>query len=254
MSKHTFYSGLIRHRRFQPKQHEFNYNLFMFCLDLDELSQLFNRWPIVSMDRPALGRFNRKDHIGSEDISLKSHVLNQVHEQLGIHVDGRVTLLTHIRMWGVLMNPIAVFSCYDKDQQLQAVALQVTNTPWDEQCLYVLRADPSTTKQHFEFDKQMHVSPFNPMNMRYHCHYMLQDEQMILHLENHQDEQRITDATLVMQAQPLTHKKLVQSIVLYPYMTSKVYYGIYKQAFSLFMKRNPVYTNPTTLSKQEKFS
>ncbi len=254
MSEHTFYSGLIRHRRFQPTQHEFRYKLFMFCFDLDGLSDVFNLWPLTALDKPALGRFKRADHVGDQNVSLKHHILDQVEQQIGIRPAGTVTLLTHIRMWGILMNPIAVFSCYGKDGSLQAVALQVTNTPWGEQCLYVLKTKPGTLKQHFEFAKDMHVSPFNPMDMRYRCHYMLQNGKLVLHLENHHSERCITDATLVMQAQPLTRKKLVQSIFQYPYMTSKVYYGIYKQALSLFIKRNPVYTNPATLAKQEKYS
>ena len=254
MSKHTFYSGVIRHRRFEPTSHEFDYKLFMFCLDLDDLHELFNFWPLTSLNKPALGRFKRKDHIGSKHSSLKNYVLDQVYKQIGIRPNGRVTLLTHIRMWGILMNPIAVFSCYDKGENLQAVVLQVTNTPWGEQCMYILKAEKGAPKQHFEFSKKMHVSPFHPMDMHYRCHYMLQDGKLVFHLENHKNKHCLTDATLIMQGKPLTRKKLIKSIFLYPYMTSKVYYGIYKQAFSLFIKRNPIYTNPQSAGKQEKYS
>lgn len=226
----------------------------MFCLDLDKVNNLFNFWPITSLNKFALGWFKRTDFIGPKHISLKDYVLDQVNSQLGFRPDGRVTLLTHIRLWGIMMNPIAIFSCFSRDGRLQAVALQVTNTPWGEQCLYVLKADPGAHKQHFSFDKTMHVSPFHPMNMKYICHYMLRDDQLVFHLENHQDNECITDATLVMQAQALSVKKMIQSICLYPYMTAKVYYGIYKQALSLFLKRSPIYTNPTTLIKQQKYS
>ena len=248
MSKHTFYSGVIRHRRFEPGDHEFKYKLFMLCLDLDDLDRLFSYWPLTSLRKPALGWFRRSDYVGSTAVPLKEYVLSQVDKQLGFRPQGRVRLLTHLRMWGILMNPIAVFSCYHGDGKLAAVVLQVTNTPWDEKCLYVLKADSSTSKQHFEFDKVMHVSPFNPMDMRYLCRFIAADDHLVLHLENHKNGHRITDATLTMKGEPLSQSRLIQTILLHPYMTAKVYYGIYKQAFGLFLKKNPLYTNPTTKS------
>ena len=226
----------------------------MFCFDLDDLESLFNIWPITTQNRFGLGWFRRTDFIGQSDSPLKDYVLDQASLQLGFRPDGRVTLLTHIRLWGIMMNPIAIFSCYGKQGDLQAVALQVTNTPWGEQCLYMLRADPKAAKQHFRFNKSMHVSPFHPMDMSYVCHYMLKDEKLIFHLENHQDDQCVTDATLVMDAQVLDRKKLIESIFLYPYMTGKVYFGIYKQALSLFLKRNPIHDHPSSMVKQQKYS
>ena len=220
----------------------------MLCLDLDDLGGLFNRWPLTSLRKPSLGWFKRSDYIGSPVIPLKEYVLSQVERQLGFRPQGRVRLLTHLRMWGIVMNPIAVFSCYHRDGQLAAVVLQVTNTPWNEQCLYVLKADSSKRKQEFEFDKLMHVSPFNPMDMRYQCRFVQDDDHLVLHLENHKNGNRITDATLTMNGEPLSQSKLYQSILIQPYMTLKVYYGIYKQAFGLFLKKNPFYTNPTTKS------
>lgn len=246
MSKHTFYSGIIRHRRFEPTTHEFKYKLFMLCINLDHLDSLFNRWPLASMKKPALGWFKRGDYMGSKTIPIKKYVLDQVEHELGFRPQGKVTLLTHLRMWGVLMNPIAVFNCHHPDGSLAAVALQVTNTPWNERYLYVMKASNGHYKQHFEFEKFMHVSPFNPMDMRYSCHYMQHEGRLVLHLENHKNGKSVTDATLTMTGQPLTRKKLYQSILVHPYMTAKVYYGIYRQALALFLKKSPLYTNPTT--------
>ena len=109
----------------------------MFCIDLDHASQLFNRWPLTSIERPGLGWFNRRDYAGPGAVPIKQYILDQVEQKLGFRPQGRVTLLTHLRMWGILMNPIAVFNCYDSDGGLAALVLQVTNTPWNEQCLYV---------------------------------------------------------------------------------------------------------------------
>ena len=221
----------------------------MYCLDLDNVNELFNHWPLTGTDKPALGRLKRSDFIGDPGIDMKTHVLDKVEQELGFRPGGRVTLLTHLRLWGILMNPIAVFNCYHESGGLAALALQVTNTPWDEQCLYVLPADPDHHKQQFEFDKVMHVSPFNPMDMRYVCRYVERHNKLVLHLENHKNASRVTDATLTLHGQPLTQNLLYRSVLLHPYMTAKVYYGIYRQAFGLFVKKNPLYTHPTTESR-----
>ena len=84
------------------------------------------------------------------------------------------------------------------------------------------------------------------MDMHYSCSYMQVKDKLVLHLENHKNDRCITDATLSMQAQPLTRRKLFSCVLFQPYMSARVYYGIYKQALGLFLKKNPLYTNPTT--------
>ncbi len=46
------------------------------------------------------------------------------------------------------------------------------------------------------FDKQFHVSPFNPMAMRYHWRSNTPDRRLVLHMENSADGEKVFDATL----------------------------------------------------------
>ena len=55
------YVGQIRHRRFVPKVHHFNYPLFMLYLDLDELPQLFAQKWFCSLERFNIVSFKRED-------------------------------------------------------------------------------------------------------------------------------------------------------------------------------------------------
>ena len=61
------YVGQVKHRRYTPAPHAFQYGLFMLYLDLDELPRLFNRRWFWSTRRPALARFRREDHLGEQD-------------------------------------------------------------------------------------------------------------------------------------------------------------------------------------------
>jgi len=45
------------HHRFTPKEHRFNYRIFLFAFDLEELPELHRRLPLFSFNRPNLFSF-----------------------------------------------------------------------------------------------------------------------------------------------------------------------------------------------------
>ena len=243
-SRTAIYRGAIRHRRFHPVNHEFTYNLSMVLLDLEHLERELDVPGLVGCSRPALGRFRRSDYIGEPGQSLRETIVERVEAETGLRPDGKVTLLTHLRYWGFMMNPLAVFYCYDRSGDLVAVALQVTNTPWREKILYVLKPDPAMRKHTFRFHKRMHVSPFNPMQMEYLCRFATPGEQLVFHLENHVGDHCHTDATMVFHRVPATTARLVWLSIRQPAMTLIVGLGIYWQALRLWLKKSPVYDHP----------
>lgn len=95
------YHGVLRHRRLQPKTHEFSYGVFMAWLDLDELEKL----PTVGVrrNRFAAASFHDADYpLGSP---LKENVLNRLESLTGERPEGRVMLLTQLRYFGFHFNP-----------------------------------------------------------------------------------------------------------------------------------------------------
>ena len=78
------YHGVLRHRRLQPKTHEFSYGVFMAWLDLDELEKL----PTVGVrrNRFAAASFHDADYpLGSP---LKENVLNRLESLTGERPEG----------------------------------------------------------------------------------------------------------------------------------------------------------------------
>ncbi|KAF0179257.1 MAG: hypothetical protein FD161_1356 [Limisphaerales bacterium] len=59
------------HHRLAPKEHHFRYGIFQFCLDLDELDTLSTRLRLFHRNRPALYRFNDRDHLPSPGSSRR---------------------------------------------------------------------------------------------------------------------------------------------------------------------------------------
>lgn len=226
----------------------------MLFIDLDETGKLFNLFPLAHYRLPSLGWFKRADYHGDQDTSMSSHIRNVIEERCGYRPSGKIFLLTHLRYWGLLMNPISIFYCYNPDGNLVTVVLQVTNTPWRDQILYVLPVKERKKKQSFQFLKEMHVSPFNPMDMDYRCHMNMPEETLFFHLENHSqnksDQKTLhTDATLTLKATPLTKKTLCFTILSFPHQTLKVMFGIYWNAAKLWFKKAPFYSHPDSANK-----
>ena len=46
------YEGWVRHRRFEPVDHQFRYRIYMMYLDLEELPQVFDPYWLWSARRP----------------------------------------------------------------------------------------------------------------------------------------------------------------------------------------------------------
>ena len=141
--------GLRRHRTASPadaaSSREFSPRLFLAYLDVDALPGSLDRLPGWSARRRALVHFRRRDFFDGRPAPLGDAVRDLVEERLGRRPDGPVHLLAHLRTFGWLFNPLAVYYCWSADGRvLDAVVLEVTNTPWGERHWYVIDARTDT--------------------------------------------------------------------------------------------------------------
>lgn len=236
--------GHLRHRRFLPRWHAFDYRVWMLWLDLDELPTLLARTPGFGTRRGALARFRREDYLAPHDLPLSDAVRARLREELGSAPDGPIRMLSQIRLFGMLFNPLTLYYAYDRQGQLQAVLGEVTNTPWRERQVYACRVDPTRHTQQAAFDKRLHVSPFNPMQMRYHWRFNSPAARLLMHMETWHQDARHFDATLTLTLKPATRAALVAELIKHPGMTLKTIVTIHWQALRLWLKRTPIYDHP----------
>lgn len=262
--KSALYQGWVGHRRFKPKAHSFRYKVFMCYLDLDELDTVLAQSSLWSRRRFGLARFRRTDYFNTElngepdsdESDLKTAVLRKVNTQLGLKLEGSVRMLTNLRYFGFIMNPLTIYYCFDKHEILQALLLEVTNTPWAERHHYALRCDPDQPELRTCFSKEFHVSPFHDMNIDYEWRSSVPQEQLKVYMKNLQNlqsdgkvQQKIFDASLNLERLPITGSNMNRMLLAYPFMTLKVCISIYWQAMRLLLKRIPIYKHPVNIQE-----
>ena len=138
-------------------------------------------------------------------LSMKERIANLIYERTQRKVDFRssmedvsrkVLLVTHLMYYGYCFNPVSFFyvlkpsSTTNKQVEIEAVVVEVSNTPWNEMSIYVLHPDsvdvaecfvtPSkesdafpSPKYRYIFRKNFHVSPFMTMDHDYDWTFQL---------------------------------------------------------------------------------
>lgn len=246
--KSGIYSGRLRHRRTKPVPHSFRYRMFMMYLDLDELPGLFRRRWFWSASRPALARFRREDHFGNPEQPLSESVRDLVNQETGRIPEGPIRLLTHLRYFGHVFNPVSFYYCFDKDDRyVETIVAEVNNTPWGERHCYVLpqsmnRGNASHARYHPE--KVFHVSPFMEMDIDYDWRFNQPGEQLTVHMENARRGEKVFDATLVLQRDEISAASLARVLATFPLITVRIVVAIYWQALRLWLKSVPVQDHP----------
>ncbi len=235
------YQGTVRHRRHEAADHAFAYDITLVHLDLDEVDLVAGLHPLWSHGRANVASFRREDHLGDPAVPLGDAVRDLVFDRSGVWPRGPVSLLTQVRLWGWLFNPISVYFCWDEaGERVEAVVLEVTNTPWHERHAYVVVGGPG---EHW-FDKELHVSPFFGMDHRYRLRFTAPGDTLVVQIQNQRDGRMVFDATLTLRRRAVSRAALGRIVWRRPLQTLLVSARIRLHALRLWAKGVPVHRHP----------
>jgi hypothetical protein len=257
----AFYFGTLRHRRFEPKRHEFRYGLFMAFLDIDRIPELTRISRFLSYNRWNWASFDERDHFGDPGTPLRQRLTANAAASTLVLPDGPIFLLTHLRYLGYNFNPISFFYCYDAAENLQMVLAEVHNTfgechnywlsPANQRPAGIGSSDVSSPghgylgkARRYQCPKAMHVSPFMDMRLDYDFVLTAPGGHLTAHMNTLEAGRSIFDATLMLERRPWTARSLVRALARHPWMTAKVIAAIHWEALRLYVKKVPVFTHP----------
>lgn len=242
----AIYTGTLRHRRFHPVPHEFNYSVFMTLLDIDRIPETMARSRWSSYNRFNWASFDQRDHSGDPAVPLRDRLAADALAHGVPLPEGPVFLLTHLRYLGYCFNPISLFFFYDRSGDVPVVLAEVHNTFGELRNYWLWSGNrtPSGNSLRFRCPKTLHVSPFMGMNLDYDFVLTRPADRLVAHMNTLDGESRLLDATLTLQREPWTASNLRRALLRQPWMTAKVVSAIHWEALRLFLKRVPVFTHP----------
>ncbi len=249
MSASAVYEGTIRHRRFEPVEHEFGYRFFLMYLDLGELPGVLDPYPLWSARRRAPARFRRADFMGDPARPLDECARDAVEAATGERPAGPVRLLAGLRYLGHSFNPVSFYYCFDSaGERVEAVVADVENIPWGERHPYVLaRGEREGPVLSDELDKTLHVSPLMGMDQTYGFRAGEPGERLAVHIESRAGVAaggKSFDATLNLRRRELSRPLLLGLLARYPAMSLQVVAKIYAQSLRLKLKGARYFPHP----------
>lgn len=217
------------------------------------MNNTFKNIKYVSIEKFNWFSFKRSNYLNKSSIPLDEYARQLVMNEYGTYPTGKIYLLSQLSCLGYCFNPISIYFIFDKDEQnLEYLILEVTNTPWGERHNYVLKHSAKQKNEiySYEFQKELHVSPFMSMNYTYQLNLKLSEQKIIVHMENYCEGKKDFDATLTLKAQDnsSTSKVFWRS----PLITYKVAFAIYWQALKLWVKGVPFHAHPSSNIKEIK--
>jgi DUF1365 family protein len=164
---------------------------------------------------------------------------------------GPIRILTQPRMLGYVFNPVSFYYVFAPGgEQLEAIVVDITNTPWGERHAYVLSAGEAEVRgrlHRYQLEKRFHVSPFMPMDLGYDWRFSVPGPRLLVHMESMRRGERFFDATLALKRQPLTPQTLRRMVLRHPLQTLRVVGAIYVHALTLFRKGAEFFVHPRKL-------
>ena len=227
-------AGHVTHHRRGRVRHAFRYGVYQWLVDLDSM-------PVQPWYLRPFASFGAGDHLGDPTLSIKENVESYLSLN-GIELGGssRIVMLANARVLGHVFDPLSVFWCFDRRDELVCIVAEVHNTYGDRHA-YLLRPDPSGVAS---TDKAFHVSPFYDVTGRYELRFELSPRTVSSTVILRREGAVAFTATFRGRPRPATRSALVSQLIRKPLMPQQVSALIRMHGIWLWLRRLPILRRP----------
>jgi DUF1365 family protein len=256
------YTGLIKHKREKPRKNGFKYNVYFMYLDLDELEELQKKFFFFSLNKWNVFSFYDKDHFKFVDYDLplkqtisrekikydsQKYIGKNTRERIEIMVEelnlgfklSKVYIMTNLRNFGYIFNPVSFYYCFDEAGRLKAMFSEVNNTFHDQKMFYIPIDNLDAKIFSSSEKKNYYISPFTGLENVLHWEFDVPDTNMLMKINSIKDGQIELSTRTEGERKELTNLSLIFLVLRYPLYTMMVMYRIHWQALKLFLKKVP---------------
>ncbi|MGC9451793.1 MAG: DUF1365 domain-containing protein [Oceanipulchritudo sp.] len=235
------YSCNVFHKRFAPRAYGFTSRLFMWHLDLEEIDGICRKLPILSHNRFNVYAFRDDDHLHMGRNSLRANVEAYLRENGVTEPAGRISLLTNLRTFGYVFNPVSFFFCHDRSGEPLAVIVEVHNTFGELKPFLLRRQDLESNRFRKTFPKRFYISPFSGLDKQLEIKVDLPGERLAIHVNSYENgaSKPFFRSSLTGRRQPLTLPSLIGYSLRFPLVTLRVISLIHWHALKLYLMKVP---------------
>jgi len=233
------------HHRLQPKKHRFNYNVFMFYIDLNEIELLSKKLWMFSNNRFNYFSLRKDEHLQlpinnpDKTKSIREQITLYLSEN-GLNIGkGRIMLLTNLNVLGYNFNPVSFYYCYDENNSPLCVVCEIGNTFGEMKPFLLKKEQLSENKYHLNTTKYFYVSPFIDHDTNFDFNLVIPDEKLNIRIDDYKDGERFFISTLTGSKKPLTNLNLLWYSIRFPLITLKIITLIHWNAIKLWIKKIP---------------
>ena len=240
MAMNSLYECSVSHCRLKPKRHAFSYQVFMFCVDIDELPALGRRMLGFSHNRFNLFSIDDRDHI---DLGRPGGIRGNLTSWLAAQGtlcpdDARIRLVTFPRVLGYGFNPVSFYYIDSQSGEPLVAVAEVVNT-FREMKLYVIEAVNEDGTWHRRVAKNFYVSPFSDPGIEFDFKLGNPGEAWRVNIDDYDAGERMLLSAVRGEQRELTSARLLWYAFKYPFLSLKIIGLIHWHAFLLWLKRVP---------------
>ena len=239
----------VYHKRHRPKVHEFSHEVLYLMLKLGE-DELLKKRRLFSINRFNIFSLFWQDY-GFEKFNDPADYVKGILDEFKIDSSKAhsIFLLTMPKTLGLGFNPVSFWLCFDSNQLLRAVLVEVNNTFGQRHSYLCFNKDlePITKLSTIDRSKVFHVSPFCETRGYYEFLFDIEEKKIRINIDYYDDKlnnDKLISTSITGKLIELKDGNLAKYLLQVPIMTIKVLTLIHYQALILWLKKIPYIKKP----------